>query len=77
MTRKIQTNQVSRLIAVTFLGLTALTAQAQISLLNVSYDLTRQLYVEINQAFANQWKTKTGQDVPIKQSHGGSGEHHH
>jgi sulfate transport system substrate-binding protein len=52
------------------------TAQAQpapVTLLNVSYDPTRELYVEINQAFAKQWKAKTGQDVTIKQSHGGSG----
>ena len=45
-----------------------------IQLLNVSYDPTRQLYVEINKAFANHWKTKTGDDVRVKQSHGGSGK---
>ena len=43
-------------------------------LLNVSYDPTRELYVEYNQAFAKYWKAKTGQDVTIKQSHGGSGK---
>jgi sulfate/thiosulfate-binding protein len=43
-------------------------------LLNVSYDPTRELYVEFNQAFAKHWKAKTGQDVTIKQSHGGSGK---
>jgi len=43
-------------------------------LLNVSYDPTRELYVEFNQAFAKYWKGKTGQDVAIKQSHGGSGK---
>ena len=42
------------------------------TLLNVSYDPTRELYEEINKAFAKYWKTKTGQDVSIKQSHGGS-----
>jgi sulfate/thiosulfate transport system substrate-binding protein len=44
------------------------------SLLNVSYDPTRELYQEINSAFAAQWKAKTGQEVAIKQSHGGSGK---
>ena len=56
------------------LSLSALVAQAQISLLNVSYDPTRELYVEFNQAFSKHWKTRTGQDVTFKQSHGGSGK---
>ena len=50
------------------------SAQQAISLLNVSYDPTRELYVEFNQAFIKHWKAKTGQDVTIKQSHGGSGK---
>jgi len=62
------------LIASAALGLFALCAQAQVSLLNVSYDPTRELYVEFNQAFAKHWKVKTGQDVTVKQSHGGSGK---
>jgi sulfate/thiosulfate transport system substrate-binding protein len=45
-----------------------------VTLLNVSYDPTRELYVEVNAAFAKHWKAKTGQDVTIKQSHGGSGK---
>ena len=49
-------------------------AQQAVTLLNVSYDPTRELYVEYNQAFAKHWKAKTGQDVTIKQSHGGSGK---
>lgn len=49
-------------------------AQPAISLLNVSYDPTRELYAEYNVAFAKHWKAKTGQDVTIKQSHGGSGK---
>ena len=53
---------------------TTLGAGAQTSLLNVSYDPTRELYAEFNQAFAKQWKAKTGQDISIKQSHGGSGK---
>jgi len=44
-----------------------------VTLLNVSYDPTRELYQAINEAFAKQWKAKTGQDVTINQSHGGSG----
>ncbi|ABE38616.1 Thiosulphate-binding protein [Rhodopseudomonas palustris BisB5] len=53
---------------------TALPAQAQTSttLLNVSYDISRELYAEINAAFIPQWKAKTGQDIAINQSHGGS-----
>ena len=68
------THRISKLIAATALGLTALSGHAQLSLLNVSYDPTRELYVEFNQAFAKHWKAKTGQDVSIKQSHGGSGK---
>ncbi|KNY28051.1 sulfate ABC transporter substrate-binding protein [Pseudobacteroides cellulosolvens] len=44
-----------------------------ITLLNVSYDPTRELYQEYNTAFTKYWKNKTGQDVSIQQSHGGSG----
>lgn len=51
-----------------------LTHAAEVSLLNVSYDPTRELYQDINQAFAKQWKAKTGDTVTIKQSHGGSGK---
>ena len=43
-------------------------------LLNVSYDPTRELYTAYNKAFAQYWKAKTGQDVAINQSHGGSGK---
>ena len=43
-------------------------------LLNVSYDATRELYKEINKAFAADWKAKTGADIAIKQSHAGSGK---
>jgi sulfate/thiosulfate transport system substrate-binding protein len=47
---------------------------AEISLLNVSYDPTRELYQDVNAAFAKDWKAKTGDTVKIKQSHGGSGK---
>ena len=49
-------------------------AQKAVELLNVSYDPTRELYSEYNAAFIKHWKAKTGQDVTIKQSHGGSGK---
>lgn len=47
---------------------------ADLSLLNVSYDPTRELYQEFNQAFAKHWKETTGDTITIKQSHGGSGK---
>lgn len=57
------------------LALTALPSFAQsVTLLNVSYDPTRELYVQFNQAFARHWKATSGQDVAIQQSHGGSGK---
>ena len=63
-----------RLFMAGSLALVALPAAAQnVSLLNVSYDPTRELYVEINAAFSKQWQAKTGQNVTIRQSHGGSG----
>ena len=61
------------LLTLTLSGLTA-QAQTPVSLLNVSYDPTRELYVEFNKAFAAHWKAKTGQEVSFKQSHGGSGK---
>jgi len=57
------------------IALTAMPSFAQgVTLLNVSYDPTRELYVDYNQVFAKYWKAKTGQDVTVKQSHGGSGK---
>jgi len=47
---------------------------AEVTLLNVSYDPTRELYVDYNAAFAKYWKAKTGNDVKVNQSHGGSGK---
>ena len=61
-------------------GLTALATipaavrAGSIELLNVSYDPTRELYKDLNAAFAAQWKANTGGTVEIKQSHGGSGK---
>lgn len=50
------------------------TYAAEIHLLNVSYDPTRELFQEYNAAFAKEWKAKTGDDVVVSQSHGGSGK---
>jgi sulfate/thiosulfate transport system substrate-binding protein len=52
----------------------AAAAPKPATLLNVSYDPTRELYQAVNAAFAKAWKAKTGQDVTIQQSHGGSGK---
>jgi sulfate/thiosulfate transport system substrate-binding protein len=49
-------------------------APKPVTLLNVSYDPTRELYEDFNKQFATYWKGKTGQDVTIRQSHGGSGK---
>lgn len=59
------------------LAAVALAAPAfakDIQLLNVSYDPTREFYTEYNAAFSKYWKAKTGDNVTIKQSHGGSGK---
>lgn len=47
---------------------------AEVSLLNVSYDPTRELYQDFNKAFAVQWKIRSGDELKVKQSHGGSGK---
>ena len=64
-------------LSITFVILLALSGGAwakQITLLNVSYDPTRELYEDYNKAFAKYWKNKTGDDVIINQSNGGSGK---
>ncbi len=64
----------SSVIALT-VGAASLSVLAKdITLLNVSYDPTRELYVDFNKSFAAQWKAKTGDTVSVKQSHGGSGK---
>ncbi|MBI3307482.1 MAG: sulfate ABC transporter substrate-binding protein [Candidatus Omnitrophica bacterium] len=55
-------------------GLPVFAAEKSVTLLNASYDPTREFYEEFNQAFAKYWKEKTGQNVTINQSHGGSGK---
>jgi sulfate/thiosulfate transport system substrate-binding protein len=70
------TRQTRRLLAVLTLGMAGLAAgpaAADTSFLNVSYDPTRELYQQFNQAFGQYWKAKTGESVDFKQSHGGSG----
>ena len=52
----------------------ALAEAKEITLLNASYDPTRELYQEYNAAFANYWRQRTGDFITIKQSHGGSGK---
>jgi len=71
--KKLATAFAATLIALVSLGQSAAQA-ADITLLNVSYDPTRELYQDFNTAFARQYKVKTGDNVTIKQSHGGSGK---
>jgi sulfate/thiosulfate transport system substrate-binding protein len=62
------------LVATLALALSAgLSSAKDVTLLNVSYDPTRELYQDFNKAFAAHWKAKTGDTVTVKQSHGGSG----
>ena len=67
----------STLTALAAAGIAALAASAALAdttLLNVSYDPTRELYKAVNEAFAKKWQAKTGEAVKIEQSHGGSGK---
>jgi sulfate transport system substrate-binding protein len=66
--------QFKHLLAAALLALAPLANAADVTLLNVSYDPTRELYKEVNAAFAREWKAKTGDNVTIRQSHGGSGK---
>jgi sulfate transport system substrate-binding protein len=61
-----------RLLAAFILAVAASRALGQVTLLNVSYDPTRELYQQYNAAFARYWQAQTGEKVAIKQSHGGS-----
>lgn len=56
------------------IALSSFNAHADVSLLNVSYDPTRELYKDFNAVFANHWKKQTGETLSIKASHGGSGK---
>ncbi len=64
-----------KIAAALLLAATLLPAQAaEVSLLNVSYDPTRELYQDFNKAFAAHWKAQSGDSVKLRQSHGGSGK---
>lgn len=65
---------VRSLVAVVALSAASLASAAGLELLNVSYDPTRELYADYNKAFTAYWKKKTGQDVRVRQSHGGAGK---
>jgi sulfate transport system substrate-binding protein len=66
--------QFKHLLAAAALAVFPFAQAAEVALLNVSYDPTRELYKEVNAAFAKEWKAKTGDNVTIRQSHGGSGK---
>ena len=77
MTRNAQLIRITALLAAVAAATHAPPAHAAagaVTLLNVSYDPTRELYDGVNAAFARQWKAKNGQTVIVKQSHGGSGK---
>ncbi len=61
-----------RFLLLAFLASVAVGSAAETSLLNVSYDVTREFYKEFNPAFAAEWKRRTGATLELKQSHGGS-----
>ena len=67
-------NRIFITIAAAALALASNAEAAGVKLLNVSYDPTRELYEDVNKAFAAQWKAKTGDDVAISMSNGGSGK---
>ena len=68
---KIKTIAAALVAASLFSGI---AGAAELNLLNVSYDPTRELYQDFNVAFAKHWKAQTGDDVRVRQSHGGSGK---
>lgn len=69
---------IKKIIKSTIIAAATLTAlsvnAADVSILNVSYDPTRELYQDYNEAFAKYWKAKTGDNVKVQQSHGGAGK---
>ena len=73
MTRTTRLVRPRRLLAAAAAPATGSRA-AEVTLLNVSYDPTREFYQEVDDAFAALWKARTGQTVTIEQSHGGSGK---
>ncbi len=73
MARRRALGLIAGLAALALTGAGDAATPAAVTLLNVSYDPTRELYEAINKAFAAQWLARTGQRVDIRQSHGGSG----
>jgi sulfate transport system substrate-binding protein len=68
-------SRIGIVVAAMSIAVAASTAKAgKVSILNVSYDPTRELYQDVNVAFAKVWKAKTGNDLTVQQSHGGSGK---
>ena len=65
-------NVVGASLAAVFLSATGSSPAAEAKILNVSYDVTREFYQDYNAAFAAYWKEKTGDNVTVNQSHGGS-----
>lgn len=65
-------NPITRRLSGLFLALTATAVLADASLLNVSYDVARDVYKDYNPMFQKYWKAKTGESLELKQSHGGS-----
>ena len=73
MGQKMQFSKLKFAVAVALISTTSFSVAAK-DFLNVSYDPTRELYDNFNKQFATFWKSKTGQDIQFKQSHGGSGK---
>ncbi len=71
---KTQNSFVSILLLISVVVFASSAWAKPVTLLNVSYDSTRELYEDYNKAFASYWKEKTGEDVVVNQSHGGSGK---
>lgn len=74
MNRILALSVFSVILSVILAGLSACSRSRADELLNVSYDPTRELYQDYNQLFAKHWKEKTGNEIFIQQSHGGSGK---
>ncbi|MBI3677425.1 MAG: sulfate ABC transporter substrate-binding protein [Proteobacteria bacterium] len=67
-------NAIRTFLVSAFVLIAGVSQAADVTLLNVSYDPTREIYKQINTTFAAQWKAKTGDNLTINQSHGGSGK---
>ena len=74
MKKKIFSIVLTSVLAVTALAGCGANTEKALTITNVSYDPTRELYVAYNELFQKHWKEQTGQDVEITQSHGGSGK---